>query len=80
MPVYIKDAETTRLVAELAELRRVSKKDAVRMAVSAELARAAETVPLRERFAALRRKYPLPPPTGQVADKAFFDDLSGEPE
>lgn len=34
--------------------------------------------PLRERFAALRLACPLPPSTGQIADQAFFDDLSGE--
>ena len=33
--------------------------------------------PLRDRFAALRGAHPLPPGTGKVADKAFFDDLSG---
>jgi antitoxin VapB len=36
-------------------------------------------VPLRDRFAALRKAHKLPPSTGHVADKAFFDDLSGEP-
>jgi hypothetical protein len=41
------------------------------------LAVANETVPLRERFAALRRSHALPAATGQVADKPFFDDLSG---
>jgi hypothetical protein len=35
---------------------------------------------LRERFAALRRAYPLPPATREVADKGFFGGLSGEPE
>ncbi len=79
MPLYIKDDATARLVAELAEIRGVSKQDAVKIAVKAELDRVAEAVPLRERFAALRREHPLPPPTGQVADKAFFDDLSGGP-
>ncbi|MDR3574439.1 MAG: hypothetical protein P4L50_11280 [Anaerolineaceae bacterium] len=34
--------------------------------------------PLRERFEALRIANPLPPATGQKADKAFFDELSGE--
>lgn len=80
MPLYIKDDATAQLVARLASLRGVSKQDAVRIAVQAELDRAAEAIPLRERFAALRRAHPLPPPTGQVADKAFFDALSGEPE
>jgi antitoxin VapB len=49
------------------------------MAVQAELNRMAEAIPLRERFAALSQDHPLPPPTGQAADKVFFDDVSGEP-
>jgi antitoxin VapB len=76
VPLYIKDDMTAHLVAELAKLRGVSKQDAVKIAVKAELDRAAAVVPLRERFAALRKQHPLPPPTGQAADKAFFDDLS----
>jgi len=79
MPLYIKDDATARLVAELAQLRGISKQEAVRSAVQSELDRIASAVPLRERFAALRRAHPLPPPTGKVADKAFFDELSGEP-
>jgi len=78
MPLYIKDDRTAELVAKLAELRGVPKQAAVRMAVAAELNRAAEAIPLRERFAALRRTHPLPPPTGLAADKAFFDQLAGE--
>jgi antitoxin VapB len=77
MPLYIKDDATAQLVAELAELRRVSKQDAVKLAVRAELERAENAIPLRERFAALRAAHPLPPRTGEVADKAFFDELSG---
>jgi antitoxin VapB len=79
MPLYIKDDETALLVAELAKLHGLSKQAAVKLAVRAELDRAMEAVPLRERFAALRTAHPLPPPTGDIADKAFFDDLSGEP-
>jgi antitoxin VapB len=79
MPLYIKDDETAQLVAELARLRGLTKQAAVKMAVKAELHRAAEAIPLRDRFAALRAANPLPPPTGDVADKRFFDDLSGEP-
>ena len=78
MPLYIKDDATADLVARLAKLRGVSKQDAVKIAVQAELDRGAEAVPLRERFAALRRAHPLPPPTGRAADKAFFDELCGE--
>ncbi len=78
MPLYIKDDGTARLVSKLAKLRGISKQDAVKMAVQAELDRAAEAIPLRERFATLRREHPLPPPTGKAADKRFFDELSGE--
>ncbi len=79
MPLYIKDDTTAGLVAELARKRGVSKQDAVRLAVQAELQRMAEVIPLRERIAAWRKAHPLPPPTGEKADKSFFDDLSGDP-
>jgi antitoxin VapB len=77
MSLYIDDDTTTQLVAQLAHQLGVSAPEAVKIAVTAELARMAEAVPLRERLAHLRAAYPLPPPTGQVADKAFFDALSG---
>lgn len=79
MPLYIKDETTTRLVNELARRRGLTKQRAVRLAVEAELAREERTVPLRERLIRLWEANPLPPPTGQQADKAFFDELSGEP-
>jgi antitoxin VapB len=74
MPLYNKDETRTRLVNELARLRGLNKQDAVRLAVKAELDRAAAAVPLRERVARLWAEHPLPPPT----DKAFFDQLAGE--
>jgi antitoxin VapB len=79
MPLYIKDETTARLVGELARRRGLSKQAAVKLAVQAELQRMAETIPLRERIAAWRKEHPMPPATGYKADKAFFDDLSGEP-
>lgn len=79
MPLFIKDDETAGLVAELAQKRHCTKQDAVKQAVRAALDRDRDAIPLRERFAALRAAHPLPPKTGMVADKAFFDDLSGEP-
>jgi antitoxin VapB len=78
MPLYIKDDYTARLVDQLARMRGLSKQDAVKMAVQAELDRAANLIPLRDRFAAVRAKHPLPPPTGEKADKAFFDEVTGE--
>lgn len=64
-------------MAKRAKLRGISKRDAVKLAVTAELDRMTEATPLRDRFAALGAAPPLPPATGQAADKSFFDDLSG---
>jgi antitoxin VapB len=77
MPLYIKDDATADLVAQLAKLRGISKQDAVRLAVTAELDRAAGVVALRDRFAALRAEHPLPPLTGKTADKPYFDEAPG---
>ncbi len=77
MPLYIKDDKTADLVAQLAKLRGLTKQDAVRLAVRAELDRAQAAIPLRSRIQALRAAHSLPPPTGQTADKDFFDNLSG---
>lgn len=78
MPLVIEDEATADLVEQLARRRGVSEQEAVREAVQAELAREARpSVP-----ALLKRLWaenPMPPPTGRVADKAFFDELSGEP-
>jgi antitoxin VapB len=79
MPLYIKDEPTTLLVNELARRRGTTKQDAVKFAVQAELNREMQDLPLREKIALWRKLHPLPPPTGKIADKAFFDDLSGEP-
>lgn len=78
MPLYIKNDEVASLVAKLASLKGVSKQQAVRLAVQSELERIAAAIPLHERFAVLRAKNPMPAATGAVADKAFFDDLSGD--
>ena len=78
MPLYIKNQVTADLVARLAQLRGISKQEAVRTAVVAELGRVVEETPLRVRLAALRAAHPLPPGTGERADKAFFDELSSD--
>jgi len=35
-------------------------------------------VTIMQKLEKLWAKHPLPPPTGEVADKAFFDELSGD--
>ena len=78
VPLYIKDDATAELVAELARRRGLSKQDAVRLAVAAELKREDDKIPLIGRVQRFWKENPMPPPTGLPADKAFFDDLSGE--
>jgi antitoxin VapB len=55
----------------------VTKTDAVRMAPENELRRLDEAVPLRERVRSLQDRVLSRPTTGLVADKAFYDELSG---
>lgn len=78
MPLYIKDDGVAELVRTLAERRGVTKQEAVKQAVSAELARLDNAIPLWEKLKKLRESYGPLEPTGLLADKAFFDELSGD--
>jgi len=78
MTVSIRDTETDRLVRSLALKKGVSLTEAVRLAVGNELTRMEQEIPLRERIAAISREVLSYPRTGKLADKAFFDDLSGD--
>lgn len=80
--LYIKDAETAALAAEVARRLGTTKTEAVRTALREKQATFAPEKPapapdivewLRER----RRTHPLPPDNG-TADKAFFDEMWGE--
>ena len=78
MPLHIRDETTTQLVRTLAERKRIGLTEAVKLAVENELRRAEEAVPLRDRIAAIRQTIITRPRTGEQADKAFFDHLSGD--
>jgi len=78
MPFHIRDAEADELVRELARRRQIGLTEAVKLAVRNELRREDEAVPLRERLRPLQDRVAARPPTGLEADKAFFDDLSGD--
>jgi antitoxin VapB len=78
MPLFIKDDVAAALVAELASRRGVSKSEAVRQAVKAELEREKKVEPLHQRLERFWAENPMPPRTGIEADKAFFDELWGE--
>ncbi len=80
--LYIKDEETAALATELAKRLKTTKTEVVRNALrekKAQFGAISGEKPdivawLRER----RRTHPLPPPTGFVADRDFYDWLSGE--
>ena len=81
MALYVKDAEVDRLAVRLAALRGSSKTEVVRDALRRELERAEGVPSLVERgvafVEALRRR--ADPARTQPADKAFIDDLYGQP-
>ena len=79
MPFHIRDAETDALVRELAAKHKIGLTDAVKLAVRSQLQREQAAIPLKVRIAALRSEVLKRPATGLEADKAFFDELSGEP-
>ena len=56
----------------------VNKTDAVKLALENELRRLDEALPLRERLRPLQDRILARPVTGLEADKAFYDELSGE--
>ena len=79
MAFHVRDAATDMAVRRLAKLKGKTLTDTVREAVEHEYERVQSEIPLIERlkpiqdqFAALRK------PGGLPADKAFFDELSGD--
>ena len=77
MPLNIRNEAVNQLAEKLAARRHVNKTDAVRMALENELRRLDEAVPLRERVRSLQDRVLSRPATGLEADKAFYDELSG---
>ncbi len=78
MPLNIRNEDVNRLATKLAKRKRVNKTEAVRLALENELRRLDEAVPLKERIRHLQEKIRSYTPTGLEADKAFFDEMSGD--
>lgn len=79
MPFHVRDPETDALVRQYAREKRVGITDAIKLAVTK--AREAEEKALAEKRAALkaiRDEVASWPRTGEVADKAFFDEINGD--
>ncbi|MGE0714933.1 MAG: type II toxin-antitoxin system VapB family antitoxin [Alphaproteobacteria bacterium] len=77
MAFHIRDERTDALVRELARLKGIGLTEAVREAVTAELAREHGKTPLRERLRAVAAPIAAYRDTGRDIGKAFFDELSG---
>ena len=77
MPLNIRSEVVNQLAEQLAARKQISKTDAVRIALENELRRLDEVVPLRDRLRPLQRRVLSRSATGLEADKAFYDELSG---
>ena len=79
MPLNIRSEEVNRLAEKVAALAKVSKTEAVRIALVKEVERLERGPSLLERMRPARQRIAAHPDTGLEADKAFFDALNGEP-
>ncbi len=77
--LQIRNERIVKLAAKLAAIRRSTKTEAVRLALENELARIESEKTLAERVRPIQDRIASRPATGLEADKAFFDELSGEP-
>jgi antitoxin VapB len=77
MPLNIRDEVVNQLAEKLAARKHTNKTEAVRIALENELRRLDEAIPLRERLRPLQERVMSRPTTGLEADKAFYDELSG---
>jgi len=77
MAFHVRDPETDAMVRKLARREGVGLTEAVKRAVSARL-EADKAVPLPERLKRIADEIAKYPDTGLKADKAFFDDISGD--
>lgn len=81
MAFHIRDQVTDAAVRRLAKLKRKTLTATVRDAVEHEYRRECEQIPFMEHVAAIQKRFrALGEPTGLSANKAFFDELSGEDE
>ncbi|MDO8296757.1 MAG: type II toxin-antitoxin system VapB family antitoxin [Caulobacter sp.] len=79
MPFHVRDEETDTLVRELARREGVGLTEAVKLAVKDKLDRKDEAVALKlAAMKAISDEIAKLPRTGLKADKAFFDQLSGD--
>nr|WP_294509983.1 type II toxin-antitoxin system VapB family antitoxin [uncultured Rhodopila sp.] len=77
MPLNIRSETVNELADTLAARLKISKTEAVKQALLAELSRLDQTLSLIERIRPIQNDILSRPRTGLAADTAFFDELSG---
>lgn len=78
MAFSVKDEATDAAVRRLARLKHKNLTDTIREAVEQEYQRSRAAIPLAERLKPIAERYRAFPESPQQADKAFFDELSGD--
>ena len=78
MAFHVRDKETDALVRKLADREGIGLTEAVKRAVRHELEREEKKAPLIEKLKPLFDRIDKYPKTGLKADKAFFDEMSGD--
>jgi antitoxin VapB len=79
MAIHLREPEADYAVRKLAARLGVSLTEAIRISATNELIRTeAQQVPLAARLRKIQDRVAAYKPTGLKADKAFFDELSGD--
>ena len=80
MTIYVRDPATDRAVRKLAKLKRLSLTETIREAVEKEyrLSKQDREKSVKEKIDELVERFNRYPRTGLKADKAFFDEMSGD--
>ena len=78
MTFYVKDPATDKAVRRLAKLKGKTLTETIREAVEKALEQEMRPLTLRERLKPIQDRFARLPKSGLEADKAFFDELSGD--
>ena len=78
MSFHVRDPKTDAMVRELARKRGIGLTEAIKQAVQAELRQADSEPDFMQQVRRIQDEIASHGRTGFVADKAFFDDLSGQ--
>ncbi|MFZ3236436.1 MAG: type II toxin-antitoxin system VapB family antitoxin [Stellaceae bacterium] len=79
MAFHVRDSATDTAVRRLAKLKGKTLTETIREAVEHEYERTRAAIPLTERLKPIQEQFAaLAKPGGLPADKAFFDELSGD--